>query len=107
MAQTETTDEVTQTRPVDKRPRLLSVDVLTSGYLFGLPLLVWVWITATQSPLRSAIALGGYVVWVLGDLVIYRIRHRVRPPRPIWGKHNRWTVPLLFLVFIIRTLQGI
>lgn len=107
MASTETTDVPAQNRPADERPRLLSVDVLTSGYLFGLPLLVWVWIAVTQSPLRNAISLGLYVVWVFGDLVIYRLRHRAMPPRPTWGKHNRWTVPLLFLVFIIRTVQGI
>ncbi|MDE0067675.1 MAG: hypothetical protein OXN44_12495 [Acidimicrobiaceae bacterium] len=107
MTQTESTEEATQTEPVDQRPRLLSVDVLTSDYLFGLPLLAWAWIALTQSPLRNAISLGLYVVWVLGDLAIYRIRHRAMPPRPTWGKHNRWTVPLLFIVLIVGAIQGI
>ncbi|MDE0608188.1 MAG: hypothetical protein OXH78_13665, partial [Acidimicrobiaceae bacterium] len=83
------------------------VNFLTADWFHGLSLLVWVWITATQSPLRNAIALGGYVVWVLGDLAIYGIRHRTMPPRPTWGKHNRWTVPLFFAVVIVRAIQGI
>ena len=107
MAHTETPGVTQQTEPVDERPRLFSVDALTSDYLFGLPLLVWVWIAVTLSPLRNAISLGGFVVWVLGDLAIYRIRHRQMPPRPSWGRHNRWTVPLLFLVMIVRAIQGI
>lgn len=64
MAHTATADEATQTERADERPRLFSVDALTSDYLFGLPLLVWAWIAVTQSPLRNAISLGGYAVWV-------------------------------------------
>ena len=107
MAEMATSEEATQTGPVDERPRLLSVDALTSDYLFGLPLLVWAWIAVTQSPLRNTISLGFYVVWVLGDLAVYRIRHRVMPPRPTWGKHNRWTVPLLFIVLIVGAIQNL
>jgi len=107
MAEMATSEEATQTGPVDERPRLLSVDALTSDYLSSLSLLVWVWIAANTAPVWSALALGAYTVWVIGDLVIYRIRHRTMPPRPTWGRHSRWTVPLYFLVLIIRAIQGI
>ena len=107
MTRTESTDEAKTDESVDQRPRLLSVDALTSDYLSGLSLLVWVWIAANTAPVWSALALGAYTVWVIGDLVIYRIRHRTMPPRPTWGRHSRWTVPLYFLVLIIRAIQGI
>ena len=107
MAQTESTDAAKQTEPVDQRPRLYSVDALTVDYLSGLSLLVWVWIAANTAPVWSALALGAYAVWVIGDLAIYRIRHHAMPPRPAWGRHSRWTVPLYFLVLTIRAIQGI
>ncbi|MYA73760.1 MAG: hypothetical protein F4Y27_03675 [Acidimicrobiaceae bacterium] len=107
MAHTDTIDVPAQNGPVDARPRLFSFDLFANYWISGLPLLVWVWIAATQSPLRNAISLGIQVVWVLGDLVIYLVRHRVMPPRPTWGKHNRWTVPLFFIVVIVRAVQGI
>ena len=107
MTHTDTTEVPAQTGPTDERPRLFFIEALASDFFFGLPLLVWAWITATHSPLSNAISLGGYVVGILGDLAIYGIRHRTMPPRPTWGKHNRWTVPLLFTVFIVRAIQGI
>ncbi|MCY3851239.1 MAG: hypothetical protein OXF75_10630 [Acidimicrobiaceae bacterium] len=107
MTRTESTDEAKTGESVDQRPRLFSVDAMTADYLFGLPLLAWAWIALTQSPLRNAISLGCYIAWVLGDLLIYRIRHRVMPPRPTWGKHNRWTVPLLFIVLIVGAIQNL
>ena len=40
------------------------------------------------------------LVLVIVDLVRYRVKHGAMPPKPTWGKHNRWTVPLLFAVCV-------
>ena len=112
MTRTESTDEAKTGESVDQRPRLFSFDFFTSYWISGWPLLAWVWIATTQSPLRNAITLGLNLVWVFGDVVIYRIRNHHLPPAPprwpsSWGRHNRWTVPLLFIVLIVGAIQNL
>ena len=79
MAHTETPDVATQSGPVDDRPRLFSADAFATGLPEGLPLLVFTAIAASSSPGKNAFALGAIAAFVLGDLVVYLIRH---PPPP-------------------------
>ena len=113
MADTTTSDVAAQTGLVDERPRLFSFDTLATGVPEGLPLLVFAAIAASSaSSGANAIALGAIAAVVLGDVVTYRIRNHCLPPAPprwpsSWGRHNRWTVPLFFIVLIVRAIQGI
>ena len=98
----------TQSRPADHRPPLYSVDLFCADWAFGKPLLalVWVGVAASSGPRVSAFSLAGIAAWVLVDLLAYRIRRRALPPRPVWGRHNRWTVPLFFAAAIFSAAQA-
>ncbi len=80
-----------------------------SDWLFGRPFLSLMGAATAFSyrgSLLIALSLIGLVVWVLGDLVVYLARHKTLPPRPVWGLHNRWTVPLCFAVWTFSAVQA-
>lgn len=108
MARMITPDVATQTRPEDHKPPLYSVDCFTTGWTFGQPLLTFVWIAIAfgNPPLFGVFSLAGIAAWVLVDLVVYRVRRGSLPPRPVWGRHNRWVVPLFFAGGIFSTVQA-
>ncbi len=110
MEQSETSDVADG--DVDQRPRLFSFETLATGVPEGLPLLVFAAIAANSSAGANAIALGAVAAVVLGDVVAYRVRNHHLPPAPprwpsSWGRHNRWTVPLFFIVLIVGAVRGI
>ena len=80
-----------------------------SGGLFGRPFLSLMGVAIVfgyRGSLLIALSLIGLVAWVLVDLVVYRTRHGALPPRPVWGLHNRWTVPLYFAAWTFSAVQA-
>lgn len=107
MTDTDPLDATTEDQTDEQRPPLFSIECFTMTDIWGHPLAAVVWFSvALNSDRLTAVFLVVLACWVLVDLVVYKIRRGAWPPRPRWGKYNRWTTPLVFGAAVFSTVRA-